>query len=425
MRTRHFVQGLVIPGLAAALLAAFVVLYLSDRPTYFLVLNAINERPFHTPFLDTRFVTAQVECWQRGIDVYAQNPCDPLGRTQDYSPLWLRMHALGRGDGWTPVFGLATDLLFVGSLFLIPWRRESAVVAVLAVVSWATVFGLERGNTDLLIFAACVLFAHLRVRSAAARCVGYALVLGVGLLKFYPLTLLVLAVRESARRFAIITGLCGAVLLVFFVVFHAELARIGANMTNGCFGDMFGARTLPVGLAAMWRALCQAHGWEPGPASMLLASGSVFAVLAAGCAAGAVAIARSGALRDMLVQVEPVPRSLLLVGAVLCVGCFFGHQNISYRTVMLLLVVPGLLELTRAAPPGPLRRVFRVTCVLVVLALWGAAMVGTLAGWLAVQLAWWWIVGVLMAVAVLLAVEEGQGLCPWTPLRAVALKTPL
>ena len=192
-----------VPALATVSFLAFALVHAIDRPVYFAVLRSIHVHPFPRPFLDARFVTAQVECWSRGVDVYVRNPCDPLGRTLDYSPLWLRLPFLARSDGATPVFGLAIDLAFLAALFGLPWRLAGAfdaVVAVGAVMSWATIFAIERGNTDLLMFAAAVLFAHLSTRSAPARIAGYALILCVGLLKFSPLSLLALLVREPARR---------------------------------------------------------------------------------------------------------------------------------------------------------------------------------------------------------------------------------
>ena len=174
------------PVTCAVLLTVFIVLYVSDRPIYFTTLNALHEHPYTTPFLDTRFVTAQAECWARGIDVYAYNPCDPLGRTHDYSPLWLRLSFLARSDSWTPLFGLVIDLLFIVALFVMPWECAnlfSRLVIIGAAGSYDTVFAAERGNTDLLMFAGSVLFWRLLCGSAMARSAGYLVVLVIGLLK--------------------------------------------------------------------------------------------------------------------------------------------------------------------------------------------------------------------------------------------------
>ena len=284
-----------VPALATVSFLAFALVHAIDRPVYFAVLRSIHVHPFPRPFLDARFVTAQVECWSRGIDVYVRNPCDPLGRTLDYSPLWLRLPFLARSDGATPVFGLAIDLAFLAALFGLPWRLAGAfdaVVAVGAVMSWATIFAMERGNTDLLMFAAAVLFAHLSTRSAPARIAGYALILCVGLLKFYPLSLLALLVREPARRMWVLGTLCVLSLVTFIVMFHVGLSRIGGNMADGVFGDMFGARSLPFGimLLSSGARLRDASGFWLGPEAldrtMTLTAWTLSVVLTGACADG-------------------------------------------------------------------------------------------------------------------------------------------
>ena len=120
------------------------------------------------PFVDTRFVLAQLECWRRGIDVYSVNPCDPLGRLQDYSPLWLRLDFIPADPAWVMPFGLALDLMFLAALFALPLPRldrAGRTVMSLAMVSTASIFAMERGNIDLLVFALCVVVGHLLSRS--------------------------------------------------------------------------------------------------------------------------------------------------------------------------------------------------------------------------------------------------------------------
>ena len=399
----------LVPFLAAASFAVFALLYATDRPAYFAILNAVHVHPFPRPFLDARFVTAQVECWRRGVDVYATNPCDPLGRTLDYSPLWLRLPFLARSDRWTPVFGLAVDGAFLVALFRMPWDLRGLfgpVVAIGAVMSWATTFALERGNTDLLMFAAAVLFAHLAIRSAPARGAGYALVLCVGALKFYPLALLALVVREPRPRVGWLALVCAIALAAFLAGFHAELWRLGANMANSPFGDMFGARSLPFGVPLLLGRdrIRDASGAYVGTAAlgpaMRLVGWAAFGVMSGACVLLAVARGRDPVLRNMLGRIDPAARSLLLVGAVLGAGCFFAHQNIGYRAVLLLLAVPGMLALDRVAPDRRWRSFTRATSLLIVLALWDGVVSRSTPGWFVLQAAWWWIAYALLAIAV-------------------------
>ena len=399
----------LVPSLAAASFAVFALLYAADRPGYFAILNALHLHPFPRPFLDARFVTAQVECWRRGVDVYASNPCDPLGRTLDYSPLWLRLPFLALSDRWTPAIGLAIDGAFLFALFRMPWDPRGffgPLVAIGAVLSWATTFALERGNTDLLMFAAAVLFAHLATRSAPARCAGYALALGAGALKFYPLVLLALVVREPRRRMGWVALACAIAVAAFLACFHAELWRIGANMASSPFGDMFGARGLPFGVPLLLGRdpIREASGAYVGTdalgPAMRRVGWAAFGVMSGACVLLAVARGRDPALQNMLDRIDPAARSLLLAGAILCAGCFFAHQNIGYRAVLLLLAVPGLLALDREAPDRRWRLFTRATGLLIVLLLWGGVVSRSTPGWFVLQAAWWWTVYALLAIAV-------------------------
>jgi hypothetical protein len=192
----------------------------------------------------------------------------------------------------------------------------------------------------------------------------------------------------------LVGGLCGVVLLAFVAGFHAELSRIGGNMANSMFGDMFGARSLAFGVPALFGM--PAAG-DPGAA---LLGWALFGLMSAGCMLTALLRGQDPVLHNMLEGVGATERSLLLVGGVLCTGCFFGHQNIGYRAVLLLLVLPGLLALVRVAAERRERLVYRSTSLLVVLVLWDGIVSRSRPGWFVMHVAWWWIVFVLLTIVV-------------------------
>jgi hypothetical protein len=107
---------------------------------------------------------------------------------------------------------------------------------------------------------------------------------------------------------------------------------------------------------------------------------------------------------------------LLTVGAVLVCGCFFVGQSVGYRGIFLLLVLPGLLRLSHDAKSKTLRGIARHTCWAVVFVMWVLSLQWSfvaaglaretiaydspigLVHWLLHELAWWWIVTVLLSV---------------------------
>ncbi|MBV9736516.1 MAG: hypothetical protein JO209_11480 [Acidisphaera sp.] len=379
-----------LAALLAFALAAGLYRYAPGAYSALLRLFGVPEQPFGYPFLDTQFVLAQIDCWRRGIDVYVVNPCDALGRLHDYSPLWLRL-PLPTGLGWSDRFGLLVDLGFLLSLFFLPRpaTRLDGALLLAATLSQVTAFGLERGNTDLLIFALAVAAGRLWLRAPALRAAGYAVVFGAGLLKFFPLVLFVVALRERLRDMLAI-ALAGCAGLVGFVLaYHAELRKLAPNIAGpNYFGDMFGATILPHGAAIAASVLL---GWAPA-----WLPGALLALLCAASLGGAARLAGDAGFAGADARLLPRTRLFLVMGALLVCGCFFAHASIRYRAVFLLFALPGLLALGRGMPAGPARCAVLGAAAAALFLMW--SMRFGLAGWLPQQVAWWWAVSVLAGV---------------------------
>lgn len=197
----------VVPAVAATVLVLLcgVLCFDGYRGQYAALLTILGAAPFPFPFLDAHGVLSAVQCHRLGVDVFAENPCDILGRPLNYSPLWLLLAALPVTTAWTVTTGLALLALFLASLLLLPAGRSWWQVAIitLATISGSVAFALERGNVDLIIFVLTAVVARLVPLRLWLRCVGYAIAVLAALLKFYPAVLLLTAVRE---RIAVLDG---------------------------------------------------------------------------------------------------------------------------------------------------------------------------------------------------------------------------
>ena len=183
-------------------------------------------------------VTSAVECHRLGYDVYVQNPCDVFNRVHGYSPIWLWLSVLPISTAWDTALGLGTVLLFIAVLpFLPPGRGlwQTAVIT-LGTVSSVVMFALERANVDIIIFMFAMLAVTLTRRSAPLRMLGYAVALFAGMLKFYPITLLILAARERLGVFVAI-GLVsiGAIVLWFTFDSGRDPSRHGEHPDDSVF----------------------------------------------------------------------------------------------------------------------------------------------------------------------------------------------
>ena len=392
---------------AAVLLAGSLYAF-GYRDQYHALLDYWGAAPFPFPFLDMNAVTSAVECHRLGFDVYVQNPCDALNRVHGYSPLWLWLSVLPISTAWDIVLGLATVLLFLMALpFLPPGRGwwQTAVIT-LGTVSSVVMFALERANVDVLVFLLAMLAVALTRRSVPLRILGYAVALFAGMLKFYPITLLILAARERLRVFVIV-GLvsCGTIAL-WFMLDASEILRGMANIPTTQYFDefVFGARDLPFGLA-------QTFGMTR------IAAAGLLVVLLVGMIAVAMSLAGRNDTAARLRQLTDAEATYLLVGCVLLIGCFLAAQNILYRSIFFLFVLPGLTALLRADRPRQLDGLYVGVIVSIIILMWNDTVrtllngalrwVGVFAGpndvahfniWLVREVMWWFVIVVLAAL---------------------------
>jgi hypothetical protein len=373
----------VLPaGVGMALFLVLTALWLSGaHQSYAAFLSPLGFHPFRFPFLDTHAVLAAIECHRLGVDVYANNTCDVLRRPHVYSPLWLHLDVLPITTAWTGPVGLALDLLFLVSLVILPPARGAigTLIVAAAVVSPSVVFALERANNDLVIFLFSVLAGWLVVRSSWLRLSGYLVVVLAAALKFYPVTLLILAWRERWPRCLMIIALSLAGLAACLLPEKESLVRALQLVPPAAFG----AAKIPT-------IFTEKLGWPAW--SRIVIQGTMVLVMAFR------ALQWSRQLQPGLNRLSETERVFLTVGATLIVGCFLAGTNNDYRSIHLLFALPALLALA-AGRDGYSARM-AVTLVLGVM--WSDALRATPAPlgrllWLAAQCAWWVVVTALLA----------------------------
>ena len=330
--------------------AAMALLYQWNHALYLSILRAVGMGPWRYPFLDGEFMYAMKQCWLQGVDVYQAVPCDVVpGNKMAYSPLWQRLPMLPSDTAARVPIGLVTDLLLLISISFLPPARSwrDAILMALATLSTMVVFALERNNIDvwiyLLIFAGGLLFGA----KFLSRCVSYALFLLAGLLKYYPMILFLLALRESPRRFWAIGLSSFAVLVLFVLGFWQELREAMPNVPGGSpFGDMVGVVNIPLMVSQLAWPTHQA-----ATMARLLCALVLIAVLL-------VSAYRLAARRDFAAGFARLPESesiWLVIGCLVMGGCYFLIQSVGYRGVYLLLVLSGLLALRRVSGDSALR----------------------------------------------------------------------
>jgi len=410
------------PGacLATTFLLAATLFMFGDTHAYHAILWQLGVDPFTFPFLDTHGVLSTGECHRYGVDVLAENPCDVLGRTLDYSPFWLITSKLGLNTGLTTEVGLALDILFLFWVFFLPPAHNwpQAIVLTLAMLSSMVGLALERANLDLAIFVIGIVAANWSLRGAPWRMLSYGLIMLGGLIKYYPTVMLIVAIRERLVWLLAVAVAMMAAIALLVVHEAADLGRAISQIeeSGGWFTSAFGARNLPNGLIEM-----MSSRFNASPASLQL----IF-ILAA--ILGAITIATVEDLEQSLKYLPTYSRTLLLIGSILIVACFFTALNAQYRGIYFLFVLPGITALWRAPISEAARQRFTLAGLCILFLMWSECImrglgnildllglgprlaVGThFALWILREVTWWWVVTVLLALLITLVHRSRSG----------------
>src|SRR5262245_25985950 len=418
MVVRHLTLRFMIPVLGLTAMIALALLYQLEPESYHRVIAFIGIEPSRFPFLDFQFILTAVDCWQRGVDVYANNPCDALDRPFSYPPLWLRFSILPSKD-WTNLLGMCLTVTFFLALAALPPPRsgKELLARLVATLSPTTVFALERGNIDLLMFVIATAAGVLLLRPLRARVTGYAIIIIAGLLKIYPFVLMVLTLRERPRVFLWVNGAAAAVVLAAGVYFHAELVKMVPNIPRGQPFSVFafGAHLVPVLISQ--RLGTAVHF---GVVELGLIKVASFVALVLAMAGWFFRMVR---WRDFCVALGRLPepeKMFLLIGATLICGSFLTGSNIGYRGIHVLFTLPGLLTMARTESDMRVQRVAVLGCVLVVTLTWAgflmwdgtfprivASWIGSVPSgrltrglWFLVEMAWWLVSTIFIAILI-------------------------
>ena len=421
MGVRRLALRFAAPAAGLAAMIALALLYHFEAQYYFRILLFIGIEPSRYPFIDFSFLTS-VECWQRGVDIYVSNPCDVLGRPYNYPPLWLRFAFLP-GKEWSNLFGLCLAISFFLALALLPPPRTGKELTprLVATLSPVTAYAVERANPDLLMFVIATAAGVLLLGPLRRRVAAYALIVIAGLLKIYPLVLLVLTLRERPRVFLWVNAIATSVVVATGVYFYAELVKMVRNLPESwTFSDSFGARLIP-------DLIAERVDWavHPGLVVVGLVKLATFATLFLAMAGWFFRIVRWSEFRIALARLPEPEKIFLVIGAVLIGGCFFAGSSIGYRGIHLLFTLPGLLAMARIKDDMRVRRAAELGCVLVVALTWvgfftwqaGSAealfpqmltsWIGNVSGvrlmhflWFLSEIAWWQIVTLFVAIVI-------------------------
>jgi hypothetical protein len=399
-------------------LTSFVFLticYSYFHSLYIYILSILGTNPTPTAYIDLQHVSGAIACARQGFDVYAINPCDIYQRPYAYSPLFLYLPIPSISPTTLEVCGSMLAILFLASLFALPYQKNGKDLWLLlaGTLSTTTAFAAERGNLDQLIFLLAIVFIRLSLVRWPMRGTAYAVAAAATLMKFYPIVLFFVIVRESLRR-SIIIALAASILIgsLFWEGLPALKKMVPNIPTGSYFSEAFGAVNLPYGLVSRLLSTQSGTGKIQQVIGILF-----FALITISCLTVAIRIGRKPGFRAGLSHLKEYDKLFLLVGAALIFGCFFVAQNIWYRAIYLLFTISGFLALRHVMSEVSDRRLCIAAASAQIFLMWEeffrtlllrgfnlpgwegqAAITAANAFWAFRELIWWWTIAVLGAV---------------------------
>lgn len=281
-------------------------------------------------FLDLRAVLAAGEGHLRGIDVYQDNPLDPLNRPHVYGPLWLLLGRLGlvTEDAWWVGALLVGGFVAVASFLVAPRTLPMAIGTASLLLCPPMLLGIERANNDLIIFLLLTLGAiGLGRDDRVGTVLAWAALTLAAVLKFYPLVCLgaLLMLSGGLRRSGRWIVLGAVVFAAMWYLHRIEIARVLGVTPQPRSIFSYGIR-VPV---LAWKLLVGERAWLVAAALPALMAGAAWLWRARAELAETIAPAgwRTGAA---------------LIGGLAWVFCYLAALNYAYRAVLFFLIWPVL-----------------------------------------------------------------------------------
>lgn len=305
-------------------------------------------------FADLRTITGGAESHRRGLDPLAENPADPWRRTMDYPRVWEGLFLLGIDQGDTSLIGAIMIALFAAGLLVFGggMDRLTAVVMGLGVFSPAVLFGIERGNKDLLIFF--LLAAALAVLRRSPLLFTALVTLGA-VLVYFPLFGLVCLLCQPRRRCLLLGGVSLAAIAIYMALTWRDMWLIELGSLKG---------------AALSYGFNVVHTWvQPSLPSAAAGRLLTAASLAAAIALFAAAVRARAGRPPALAAHDQQNLDAFRLGAAIYAGTFLLGNNWDYRLIFLLFAIPQLVQWSRGRT-APAPRAARWALALLLASLW-------------------------------------------------------
>lgn len=277
-------------------------------------------------FADVRVITHASESIAAGKDPLIENIADPWGRQLNYPRVWQSLLFLGINEKHTTLLGFLFISLFLAGviLFIRGLKPTNLLIFFPLLLSPAVMMGVERANTDLLIFfllSLIVIFAKKRANLAM-------LTIGIAsILKLYPIFATGVFLILNRKKALTCIFICSCVMVLYCVMTFSDILKIREVTPIGVVLG-YGARVFQTSVGEIY------YPWLY-QAKVLTIAGIAFIGI------------RAVTLFNIRLRVSSDVESSyemngFRVGSCVFLGTFLVGTNWDYRMMILLFTVPQL-----------------------------------------------------------------------------------
>ena len=300
-------------------------------------------------FLDWKVIISSLECQAMGIDVYNANPCDPISRKYNYGRILLFIPYIAEYKNfYNFYFPLFVNLVFV-CVTAVHFKTKSLtqiLLYFLVIFNPSTLLLMERLNFDIIVFLFIFLLCYFR-----SNLLNFLVILFLTLAKFYPISLLSLFFfdhnKKSSRIFIPLALVLVFLVIVIFFVFIDKEKYLALFSTT----DQFSASPQYsfYFLSFLKLKLVQDYFFYfffnylyiPAPHTNLI----LFVFSAFLLSIFLFFLLKVNKIKNLKAfNINSYEHRLFFLGGGVLVSIYFAFNNIFYREVFLICLIPYLIE---------------------------------------------------------------------------------
>ena len=325
-------------------------------------------------FPDSHTIITSAESHALGYDPMFKNIADPYDREMNYPRIWQCLFWLPiNSDHLLLLAGTFILLFFVGIfLFLKTIDTQTALFLGAVTFSPSTIFGLQSGNNDLVVFFVVALALRLGYRS---KLWGSIAMFFAAILKVFPIFGLAQLLTEDKRDF---WRFLMPLVVLFFIYCWISLDdfRQIYNVTPRGRSGAYGVYVLPMMIEKVLQ------GWTVFPElhAHVIAVAPVFFY----GVASLILLISLYTLWDKNTLSRPVAGvhiNPFRVGACIYIGSFLLASNWNYRMIFLIFTIPQLFAWLSIADIR-LLRILRITLACILFSCWSMFIQGILGSYI-------------------------------------------